>query len=252
MHKGGYTFGGFLLIASLFMVYELRELMAKKSSNILVGLLFAIAPFIFYAFLRLNLEHLLLLILCFMFFNFLVELFRKTKTPVLNMAGTSFAFFFAIIPLACLLSIREFYGVWFESPDSHGAMIIYLIFICVWACDTFAYFGGSLLGKHRLMERVSPKKSVEGAVFGFLGSIAVAFTIQHYWLDSLSQEQALILGAIIGTFGQIGDLVESLIKRDVGVKDSGTTIPGHGGILDRLDSVNFVAPLIFVVLHVWK
>ncbi len=102
------------------------------------------------------------------------------------------------------------------------------------------------------MERVSPKKSIEGAAFGFLGSVLVSFAFQYYLIDSLSLEQALIIGVTIGIFGQIGDLIESLIKRDAGVKDSGDTIPGHGGILDRLDSVIFVSPIIFLVLHAWK
>ncbi len=252
MYRGGYVFGGFLLMASYFMIIELRDMLQLKKMHVLQGLLFAVAPFIFYTFLKLEFETFLLLLLSFVFCNFIIELFRKSDSAVLNLAGTSFTFFYAIIPLACLLGIREYYSLWFESPAEHGAYIIYLIFVCIWACDTFAYFGGTLLGKHRLMERVSPKKSIEGALFGFVGSLGISAAIQIYFLDSISLEQALMLGAIIGVFGQIGDLVESLLKRDVGVKDSGTTIPGHGGILDRLDSVNFVAPIIFLVLHVWK
>ena len=114
--------------------------------------------------------------------------------------------------------------------------------------DSAAFFGGSALGKHKLFPRVSPNKSWEGAVFGFLFAVISIILLKPVILNFLSWTDIIVLGIIIGTVGQIGDLVESLIKRDAGVKDSSGLIPGHGGIFDRFDSILFTAPVILLYL----
>jgi phosphatidate cytidylyltransferase len=141
-----------------------------------------------------------------------------------------------------------FNGYWPESWTNfsilpQGLTITFLAFFCIWAADIGAYIIGKFFGRTRLSE-ISPKKTVEGAVFGILGSIAVAIAGAWYLDWSCWRLSGLILGALIGIASLLGDLTESMMKRDAGVKDSGQLIPGHGGILDRTDSYVFTAPLV--------
>lgn len=122
---------------------------------------------------------------------------------------------------------------------------VMLVFLVVWTGDTAAYFGGRLLGKHKLYPAISPNKTIEGAIAGLLGSVAMCFAVRAGFHPLLSVADCLILGLGGGGLGQLGDLVESLFKRSVGVKDSGSLFPGHGGILDRVDALLFATPLVY-------
>ncbi|QYO63541.1 phosphatidate cytidylyltransferase [Leptolyngbya sp. 7M] len=125
-----------------------------------------------------------------------------------------------------------------------GLTVTLLAFACIWAADIGAYIFGKLFGKTRLTD-ISPKKTVEGAIFGVLGSIAVATVGSWYLGWAGSPLSGMALGLLIGIASLLGDLTESMMKRDAGVKDSGQLIPGHGGILDRTDSYVFIAPLVY-------
>jgi phosphatidate cytidylyltransferase len=132
-----------------------------------------------------------------------------------------------------------------------GAGWVILAFAVTWANDTFAYFAGLSFGKHKLLEEVSPKKTWEGFAGGAVGSLLAALVMQRWWLGAdLSTAGALLLGAGAAVVGPLGDLTESLLKRACGVKDSSRLIPGHGGLLDRIDALLFVIPWIglFVLL----
>lgn len=126
-----------------------------------------------------------------------------------------------------------------------GTQWVFFLLITVWAGDTFAYFTGTLIGKHKLYPKISPKKSVEGLLGGLAGSIIVAFLFRRFFFGDLAWSHALMLAFFIMILGQIGDFGESMIKRSVNVKDSSRLIPGHGGILDRLDSFLFSAPFLY-------
>ena len=130
-----------------------------------------------------------------------------------------------------------------------GGFLVISILATIWICDSAAYFAGISFGKHKLFPRVSPKKSWEGAIFGFIFAILTMILAHFLVLDFLSFNEAIILGIIIGIVGQIGDLIESLIKRDAQVKDSSSLIPGHGGVLDRFDSLLYSAPVILLYLR---
>lgn len=146
-------------------------------------------------------------------------------------------------------SILPFNGYWPESwldlaNYPQGLTLTFLAFGCIWAADIGAYVMGKFLGKTRLSD-ISPKKTVEGAIFGFIGSMIVAVWGAWYLDWQLWWVTGLCLGVMIGISSLLGDLTESMIKRDAGVKDSGQLIPGHGGILDRTDSYVFTAPLVY-------
>ncbi|HEX9615549.1 MAG TPA: phosphatidate cytidylyltransferase, partial [Bacteroidota bacterium] len=129
-----------------------------------------------------------------------------------------------------------------------GGWTVLSVFVALWMCDTAAYFVGSTLGKHKLFERVSPGKTWEGSVAGFLGAVGVMVGAREGWLGYLTITDAVILGILIGVFGQVGDLIESRFKRDAGVKDSSAIIPGHGGVYDRFDSLVFIAPIVYLYI----
>jgi phosphatidate cytidylyltransferase len=150
---------------------------------------------------------------------------------------------FVIIPLALL----NLYLNPTVIPGYHTPWLVLGMFIILWTHDTFAYLTGSMFGKHPLSESISPKKSWEGSIGGFGFAIISAYIISIFspWLDMWHW---MAIACIIAVFGTIGDLAESLLKRRAGVKDSGTILPGHGGILDRFDSVLFVSPIIFLLI----
>ncbi|WPO77520.1 phosphatidate cytidylyltransferase [Flavobacterium sp. KACC 22761] len=142
------------------------------------------------------------------------------------------------------------------GTNDYNPKIILGLFILIWTNDTFAYLVGKSMGKHKLFERVSPKKTVEGFLGGAVFAAFAGFLISKLYIQpnpEFSSKSILIwtiIAVIVSIFGTIGDLIESKFKRIAGVKDSGSIMPGHGGILDRLDSVIFVAPIIFLFYQI--
>ena len=128
---------------------------------------------------------------------------------------------------------------------AYGWQWLLVIMLIVMTNDSAAYYTGSAFGKHRLYPLVSPKKSIEGALGGLVGSVGGTLLAKFTFFPQLSLADALITAIVIGILGQTGDLFESLLKRSFGVKDSGNSIPGHGGVLDRLDSIIFAAPAMY-------
>lgn len=130
---------------------------------------------------------------------------------------------------------------------SAGAAYLWLAFVGTWASDTFAYFVGTYLGRHKLCPMISPGKTIEGALGGLIGSVIAIVLLGNIF--KLSMTHSVIMGLLVGVAAPLGDLVESAIKRFAGVKDSGRILPGHGGILDRFDSILFAVPAIYYYIH---
>ena len=168
----------------------------------------------------------------------LVALFRLQEIPkaAADAALVLMGFLYVPLLLGHLIMIRML---------PHGVSWIFLIMVIVMAGDSAAYYVGSSIGKNRLYPLVSPKKSVEGSIGGLAGSVIGALIAKYTFFPELAVADCIATALILGVLGQLGDLFESLMKRSCGVKDSGTIVPGHGGILDRLDSILFAAPAAF-------
>jgi phosphatidate cytidylyltransferase len=185
------------------------------------------------------------IILISLMLTMLVELFRNKNSAINNLGATFLGILYVGILFSALVELRQFYS---DMQYERGGYLIIAILATIWICDSAAYFGGISLGKHKLFPRVSPKKSWEGAVFGFCFAIFAMVIAHNTIVTFLSSWDAIIIGIIVGTVGQMGDLVESLLKRDAGIKDSSHLIPGHGGMLDRFDSLMFVAPVVLLYM----
>ncbi len=131
----------------------------------------------------------------------------------------------------------------------NGFFLVLLVLVATWMTDTMAYFTGRALGRHKLAAKISPKKTVEGALGGLVGSTGGSLVLAYY--TGLPLVHAAIAGGLVGVVGQLGDLIESAMKRKAGIKDSGNLIPGHGGVLDRFDSLLFTAPLVYYYVQVF-
>ena len=170
---------------------------------------------------------------------FICELYRKSATPIANIATSLLGALYVALPMALLIVIPMLWGGGEWNP---WIMILYIFII--WANDVFAYLVGITLGRHRLFERISPKKSWEGFFGGLLGAMAMGWVAATILGASVPMWIGLALVAAIS--GVFGDLVESLMKRSVDIKDSGNIIPGHGGWLDRFDALILSAPFVFI------
>ena len=128
----------------------------------------------------------------------------------------------------------------------HGNHVLFFLFMVIWSSDIAAYYVGKTIGKTPLAPKISPGKTIEGAGAGVLGGLAGGIAAHYLFFESLPLSHCLIMALLCGTMGQTGDLAESLFKRRAGVKDSGSLIPGHGGVLDRLDSLMFAGPVYYI------
>jgi len=176
-----------------------------------------------------------------------VEMFRKKRHVLENMSATLFGAIFVGLAISMFIQLQQ---LGYEQQGGHaGGYLVLTVFVGVWTCDTLAYFIGSAIGKHKIFPRVSPNKSWEGSLSGAVGAIfAMLLVSKAGWLPGLGLADVIALGLITGVAGQLGDFAESLVKRDVGVKDSSNLLPGHGGAWDRLDSILFAAPLSYLYL----
>ena len=197
-------------------------------------------------------ESTLFLILPLVFLIFVFELFRNKANPIANIGYTVLGIIYIAIPFTLLHEISYYKNNEFTEIYSYQVLLGY--FFVLWANDTGAYFVGRSLGKHKLFERISPKKTWEGSVGGAISGLIVGY-INYLLFPDLSLISWIGLSIIVIIFGSLGDLVESLFKRSLGIKDSGNLLPGHGGVLDRFDGIFISAPLVYTylkILSIWQ
>lgn len=242
---GGPLLFGVLLLISLIGMSELYKVfgIAKKAPGI-VGYIFAV---LYYAILyfepQLPREKVTWFMMFFMGYLICQMAVLVFSYPKYN-TQQIFAAFFGVLYVAVMLSY-----IYQTRLLEGGVFTVWLVFICSWGCDTCAYCVGMLIGKHKMAPVLSPKKSVEGGIGGILGAALIgvlyALAINHWGNTGVAIVQYAVIGAVGGAISQIGDLAASAIKRYHNIKDYGKLIPGHGGILDRFDSVIFTAPIIY-------
>ena len=243
----------YLLVFSLLIVLAIGEMitMAKEHENpswlvnvtdMIGGVGLFVAFYMHYEGETLQSRTLWLLpIAAYLLLRTIIQLYRPRLNALHSLERSFFSLGYIALPIAllnCIMSIT-------------APRLLLGMFLFIWLYDTGAYCVGMLLGRHRLFERISPKKSWEGVFGGVAACIAGAY-ITHYWFDEFFQVPELTvwvgLSVVVAVFATLGDLVESLIKRTAGVKDSGNILPGHGGILDRIDSLLLVAPAVLIYL----
>jgi len=185
----------------------------------------------------------LFLSLPFLFLIFIIELFRKNSHQARNISLGLLGLFYLVIPLS-LLNILFYPYLELSTPTYE---LVLGFFILIWTNDTFAYLTGMLFGRHKFFERISPKKTWEGTIGGAVFAIIGAYILSIF-LQVINPLEWIGFVLTIIIFGTFGDLIESMFKRTIGVKDSGGLMPGHGGILDRLDSILIAAPFVIVYI----
>lgn len=176
---------------------------------------------------------------------FIAELYRAKKFPFENMAAGVLGLIYIAMPLSMVNMLV------FSTDQEYNPALLLALFAIIWTYDSGAYLFGVSLGRTRLFERVSPKKSWEGAVGGAISAIVASTAISHYFVPEIAMVHWIVIALITVVFATFGDLTESLFKRQFDLKDSSNFLPGHGGILDRFDSLFFVVPSVVLYLKLF-
>ena len=240
-HYTFYIFFFVVLVLGLKEFYQLAEKKDVKPQKIL-GFIMAIGMYISSYLVHVNEKMCYLtlnLVLAITFLLFAVELFRNKEISFVNIGIT----FLGIIYIALPLSLLTFLA--YDTNYQYSYHLILSIFILVWLSDVGGYFAGINFGKHKLLERISPKKTWEGVAGGLALSIIGSYILGQLF-PIMNIYMWLLLGVLVCLSSVIGDLIESMLKRSAKIKDSGNLLPGHGGILDRFDSVLFVIPIVYI------
>jgi len=237
----------FLLFACVAL-YEYRSLLQQKIKLSVFFYIVSLSVYLLVSITELqsvlSATALLSIITGLFFLLFIVELFRRQEQAFQTIAYSVLGIMWIVLPFALINHFPLIRGV-------EGRFLLLSVFIIIWLYDTLAYCVGMLIGKHRLFERISPKKSWEGAIGSTLLTLtAVYFANVLFPMLPLTPMQWIGLAMVIIVFGTLGDLVESLFKRQLSVKDSGTILPGHGGVLDRFDSLLFAIPFVWFYLNI--
>ena len=247
------SFGILFTIISALSVHEFAQLVSKSSEVSINKTITALGgAYLFLALMsfctqqsvgaRVFLPYLGLLL-----YMMITELYLKKKNPTGNWAYSMLSQLYVALPFA-LLNVLAFQNSPETGSVTYNPILPLSIFVFIWLSDTGAYCVGSLIGKHRLFERISPKKSWEGSIGGGIFSIASSLGFAHFF-PFMPGWQWVGLAIVVVIFGTWGDLTESLMKRQLGIKDSGNILPGHGGMLDRFDSALMAIPAVVVYLY---
>ena len=246
-----YSVNSFYLLFGIFMIIAIHEFCQLVHLNKIVPIILGAAAYCIASQFRTNQTNDLLLLLATLFVSVkcLLLLFNSKKEKFDTLSKYVYTIGYVILPFIIITKIPF-------SDNIYRPKIIISIFILIWTNDTFAYIVGKSIGKHKLIERISPKKTVEGFIGGMVFSVIAGILISKFYFQP--KPNYLITSIVIWTisaiiisiFSTLGDLIESKFKRIADVKDSGNIMPGHGGILDRLDSIIFVAPFVYLFYQI--
>lgn len=174
------------------------------------------------------------------------EVLIKKSNSIMNAGSAMLGFFYVTVPMILLVFMLDLLSDFETGYAFDETYPVLMILFLIWTNDTMAYFTGRMFGRNKLYESLSPKKTWEGFFGGMIFTIIVAFVLQHFNFIRKDAIDAVMIGLLVSVFGTIGDLFESMMKRQAGVKDSGIILPGHGGLLDRFDAFLLAIPFVFV------
>jgi len=246
---GGIWFAFFILAVMVLALFEYYQIAKLKEIQpiIWIGLLasFLIAYFYYYQ-PNIDIIYIFSIIIVFIITTLFIELFRNKPNPTENFNITVGGILYIPLLVGTLIGIRNFDTV-------HATNFTFALFLSIWICDSAAYIAGKKFGKKKIYPRASPNKTVVGSVAGLIFAFITYIVMDKIGFINFDLDitQITILSVISGIFGQTGDFVESLFKRDAKVKDSGVILLGHGGVLDRFDSLIIASPLVYVFLNLY-
>lgn len=253
-NTNNYIFSGIFYLFMIFCTYEFNKMMKIKSPlTYIINTLFFIFGFSTLIYTTRIIDLFAPPLLLFIIFSsFIISLFFHKEKPIKKISNTILSGIYIGIPFMLIFFIQS------ENPyiccTSFKINLVLSLFILLWTNDTFAYLIGKKFGKNKLFERISPKKTIEGFIGGLIFTIIGGIILANLNSITINDEKLvnyslwIIVALIVSIFGTLGDLVESMFKRQTGIKDSSNLIPGHGGFLDRLDSFIFAIPFIFIYL----
>lgn len=241
------TFIGLFFILMLFCIYEFKKMISLKSFYpYLIGILFFIYGNIFNVDnvpAKIIFEWVGVALYLTIFITFASILLSKKEEVVSHLGKIFLSIIYIAVPFTLMVRIP-----FLNTSFNYVNTTILGCFILIWVGDTFAFLIGKNFGKHKLLERISPNKTIEGFLGGMLFTFVASIILASFF-NTLSLTQWIVIAGIVSIFGVLGDLIESMFKRHANIKDSSNFIPGHGGFLDRFDSVIFAAPFIFIYLQ---
>ena len=253
INYGEWLFATAILVLTLLAWHEFYTMLKNKGISVFYTLGILMNIFILGCAWLGNSQELIIVIFASTMLALLKIVTSGTKFTVVDAAFSLLGISYIGMSFAHLILLRytdnSLYIMTSGGQLSVGAAYVWLAFVGTWASDTFAYFIGTYFGRHKLCPMISPKKTIEGVIGGMLGSV-IAIVVLGI-LFKLPVSHSTIMGILVGIAAPVGDLVESAIKRFAGVKDSGQILPGHGGILDRFDSILFTVPAIYYYMHVF-
>ena len=242
---GGPVLAGLLLLISLIAFWELSKATGVFTENkwnglTVVGMAGILAYYGVVFFLG-DAGYQIMVIMGVALASMFVYVAKFPKYNCQQVVASFFSFVYAPVMFAFMYLTRE---------SEYGVYLVWLILICSWGCDTCAYAVGMLIGKHKIFPVLSPKKSLEGCIGGVVGAMLIGALYSHFLVNQVVQDQnvtwiIVLISGVGAVMSQVGDLAASAIKRQQGIKDYGKLIPGHGGIMDRFDSVIVTAPMIY-------
>ncbi|RXP46596.1 phosphatidate cytidylyltransferase [Lutibacter sp. HS1-25] len=242
------SFISLFFVLMIFCLYEFQKMIKLKS---VFPYLIGTQLFIFGNILNVEdlpsitiYEYVGVLLFLTIFISFASILLAKKEDVISHLGKIFLTIIYIVVPFTLMVQIP-----FLNTDYNYVNTTILGVFILIWTSDTFAFLIGKNFGKHKLLERISPNKTIEGFIGGMVFTFIASFVLAKFF-TTLSLDRWVVIAGIVSIFGVLGDLIESMFKRQAGVKDSSNFIPGHGGFLDRFDSVIFAAPFIFIYLQV--